>query len=187
MPPCPVLYISTSAALGGAELSLLQFLRHIDRDRFPPSVALPRGEDGPLQEELEKEGILPHHVPMAPLTRKGRGLRLVSSLVRLRRAGYAITATARYPLRKEPVSRAQVRVAETLARGESAALSPRTRRRKSRYTSSNGPRQKKTTAAVTRTQGIVRSAGAAAPAPGRQASPAASRAPGRKIASPQAA
>lgn len=41
--PTPVLYLSAATRLGGAEISLLTLLRHLDRDRFQALLACPPG------------------------------------------------------------------------------------------------------------------------------------------------
>jgi glycosyltransferase involved in cell wall biosynthesis len=50
-----ILYVSHSAQLYGAERSLLQLLRGLDRDRFSPVVVLP--QEGPLRQEIVDLGI----------------------------------------------------------------------------------------------------------------------------------
>jgi glycosyltransferase involved in cell wall biosynthesis len=50
-----ILYVSHSAQLYGAEQSLLQLLKGLDRDRFSPVVVLP--QEGPLKQSIVDLGI----------------------------------------------------------------------------------------------------------------------------------
>jgi glycosyltransferase involved in cell wall biosynthesis len=50
-----ILYVSTAAAVGGAEKSLLDLVDCLDRTRFEPVVALPG--DGTLEQELASRGV----------------------------------------------------------------------------------------------------------------------------------
>ena len=61
---CPILHVNDVSAIGGAENSLLQLLRGLDRREFEPIVALPRR--GPLSEEMGRLGV---PVFFAPMTR----------------------------------------------------------------------------------------------------------------------
>ena len=56
--PLTILFISHSSALYGAERSLLDLLKGLDRSRFTPVVALPA--EGPLAERLRENGIETH-------------------------------------------------------------------------------------------------------------------------------
>ncbi len=56
-----VLYLNPSAALGGAERSLLGLVTHLPKTRFRPVVAVPHS--GPLVEELLQRGIRTVCVP----------------------------------------------------------------------------------------------------------------------------
>jgi glycosyltransferase involved in cell wall biosynthesis len=53
--PVKVLWISCVGEKGGAEVYLLNFLRHLDRSRFSPAAALLR--PGPLQDDLVALGV----------------------------------------------------------------------------------------------------------------------------------
>jgi glycosyltransferase involved in cell wall biosynthesis len=73
-PPIPVLYASHEAELGGAERSLLELLRSLDRTRFTPHLA--GAAEGPLADAARKLGVAVHDVPMRfhGCVRKGIGL-----------------------------------------------------------------------------------------------------------------
>jgi len=58
MPKCNILYLHETSQLGGAENSLLELVRFIDRSRFRPFFALP--EPGPLVDELKNLGAEVH-------------------------------------------------------------------------------------------------------------------------------
>lgn len=51
----PILYIQGSAERAGAETMLLNLLRHLDRERFAPTVAFFAG--GPFRDEVESLGV----------------------------------------------------------------------------------------------------------------------------------
>jgi glycosyltransferase involved in cell wall biosynthesis len=58
-----ILYVGHTATPGGAEIALLNLLRHLDRGRFHPVVLL--GADGPLVGELRRAGVETHVLPLA--------------------------------------------------------------------------------------------------------------------------
>jgi glycosyltransferase involved in cell wall biosynthesis len=72
-----ILYLSHSAQLYGAEQSLLQLLKGLDRDRFSPVVALP--QEGPLKQYIADLSIPVEIVPSirAWLTRRAGIMRLL--------------------------------------------------------------------------------------------------------------
>lgn len=79
-PPLPVLFITTSMPIGGAETLLVNLVRRLDRNRFLPEVCCLK-ERGPLGEELAEE------VPVfSGLLRHKLDLRVLGRLVRLLRA-----------------------------------------------------------------------------------------------------
>lgn len=55
--PISVLFVGTTMATGGAEKVMATILRHLDRKRFAPELAL-------LRAEGEQMGLLPHDVPV---------------------------------------------------------------------------------------------------------------------------
>ena len=64
-PPIRLLFVSESAQRGGAEVTMLNILQKLDRNRFTPRVILL--EPGPLAEEVARL-----HVPVATLRRNHR-------------------------------------------------------------------------------------------------------------------
>jgi len=87
-----ILLLSAVGVLGGAERSLLQLVRALDRDRFRPIAALP---DGPLAAELRVAGA--QTVPIEPL-RLRRTLRpdaLASAGAGVARAAAGVARAAR--------------------------------------------------------------------------------------------
>jgi glycosyltransferase involved in cell wall biosynthesis len=87
--PASILVVSNhGAVVGGGELSLLDLLRGLDRDRWAPVLAVPEaGEVATRARELD----LPVHViPLPPLRRPGPGtVRSARALARLARAADA--------------------------------------------------------------------------------------------------
>ena len=63
-----VLYVSASSKLGGAERSLLELVRALDRGRVRPIVALPGA--GPLEAVLESAGVDVFRLPAVRLRRR---------------------------------------------------------------------------------------------------------------------
>ena len=57
-PVYKILYIDHTAQLSGAELALLNLIRHLDTSRFAPAVLL--FTDGPLADQLRRAGIPVH-------------------------------------------------------------------------------------------------------------------------------
>ena len=51
----PILLINSVAGLGGAELNLLDFVSHLDKEEFDPVVLL--GGDGPLKQRFQDIGV----------------------------------------------------------------------------------------------------------------------------------
>jgi glycosyltransferase involved in cell wall biosynthesis len=51
-----VLYLIVDLPVGGAEIHLLNLVRHLDRDRYSP-VVLCIGKNGPIGEEIAREGV----------------------------------------------------------------------------------------------------------------------------------
>lgn len=72
-----ILYLSHSAQIYGAEQSLLQLLKGLDRDRFSPVVVLP--QEGPLKQRIADLSIPVEIVPSirAWLTRRAGIMRLL--------------------------------------------------------------------------------------------------------------
>ncbi|MHB1025481.1 MAG: glycosyltransferase [Desulfobacteria bacterium] len=54
--PTRLLYLIVDLPVGGAEIQLLNLVRHLDRDRYSP-VVLCIGKNGPIGEEIAKEGV----------------------------------------------------------------------------------------------------------------------------------
>lgn len=75
-----ILYLSHSAQLYGAEQSLLQLLKGLDRDRFSPIVVLP--QEGPLKRYILDRGVPVEIVSSIKpwLTRRSGIVRLVNHL-----------------------------------------------------------------------------------------------------------
>ncbi len=87
--PASILVVSNhGAVVGGGELSLLDLLRGLDRDRWAPVLVVP--EDGEVATRGRDLDLPVHVIPLPPLRRPGPGsVRSVSALVRLSRAGDA--------------------------------------------------------------------------------------------------
>lgn len=85
--PARVLYLIIDLPVGGAEIQLLNLVRHLDRDRYDP-IILCIGKNGPIGEEIAREGI--------PVVELGR----------FRKGGIdrTIVKTLREFLRKERIS-----------------------------------------------------------------------------------
>jgi len=89
--PAPILVVSNhGAVVGGGELSLLDLLRGLDRERFAPVLAVP--EDGEVAMRARELDLPVHVVPLPPLRRPGPGaIRSAWALARLARtAGAAL-------------------------------------------------------------------------------------------------
>jgi len=87
--PAPILVVSNhGAVVGGGELSLLDLLRGLDRDRFAPVLAVP--EDGEVAMRSRELDLPVHVVPLPPLRRPGPGaIRSAWALAQLARAAEA--------------------------------------------------------------------------------------------------
>lgn len=76
------------AVVGGGELSLLDLLRGLDRDRWAPVLAVP--EDGEVATRARELDLPVHVIPLPPLRRPGPGtVRSARALARLARAADA--------------------------------------------------------------------------------------------------
>lgn len=53
-PPASILFIDSARGIGGAELSLIELVAHLDRDRFRPCFL---GSEGPLIEHFDRIGV----------------------------------------------------------------------------------------------------------------------------------
>src|SRR5690606_7139003 len=73
-------WISCVGEKGGAEVYLLNFLRHLDRSRFVPVVALLR--EGPFEADLREAGI---ETLVLPRHRMRNAIAVAGSILRLRR------------------------------------------------------------------------------------------------------
>ncbi len=75
-----ILYLNPSSGLGGAEKSLLDLLRHLNREKYHPIITCPT--HGKFVEELEKIGveteIIAYHQRILGLSRDGDNLHLFS-------------------------------------------------------------------------------------------------------------
>jgi len=76
--PARLLYLIVDLPVGGAEIQLLNLVRHLDRDRYSP-VVLCIGKNGPIGEEIAKEGV---PVTELGLLRRGGGDRRIVTLLR---------------------------------------------------------------------------------------------------------
>lgn len=76
--PARVLYLIVDLPLGGAEIHLLNLVRHLDRDRYSP-VVLCIGKNGPIGEEIAREGV---PVTELGLLRKGGSDRRIAKTLR---------------------------------------------------------------------------------------------------------
>jgi glycosyltransferase involved in cell wall biosynthesis len=76
--PARLLYLIVDLPVGGAEIHLLNLIRNLDRNRYSP-VVLCIGKNGPIGEEIEKEGV---PVTELGLLRKGGGGRSIVKLLR---------------------------------------------------------------------------------------------------------
>jgi len=74
--PARLLYLIVDLPVGGAEIHLLNLIKHLDRDRYSPTV-LCIGNNGPIGEEIAKEGV---PVTELGLLRKGGDPRIVKLL-----------------------------------------------------------------------------------------------------------
>ena len=77
-----VLYVSAVGVIGGAEQSLLQLVRALDRSHFEPLAAVPAG---PLAEALHAAGVQVFHVPPRRLRKTLCPAMLLATCARLTR------------------------------------------------------------------------------------------------------
>lgn len=84
--PASILVVSNHGGIvGGGELSLMDLLRGLDRDRWAPVLVVP--EEGDVAARARDLDLPVHVVPLPPLRRPGAAsIRSVGSLVRLARA-----------------------------------------------------------------------------------------------------
>ena len=84
--PASILVVSNHGAIvGGGELSLMDLLRGLDRDRWAPVLVVP--EEGDVAAQARDLDLPVHVVPLPPLRRPGAAsLRSASALIRLARA-----------------------------------------------------------------------------------------------------
>ena len=83
MAPRTVLYLHETARMAGAEQSLLQLARRIDRGRFEPLFILP--EEGPFSAALTQNAVETLFVRMPPVRRLAGVWQAVSSIARAAR------------------------------------------------------------------------------------------------------
>ncbi len=73
-----ILYLNPSSQLGGAEKSLLDLLKYLNREHYHPIISCPT--KGKFVKELRKIGveveIVPYHRRISELSREGNGLQL---------------------------------------------------------------------------------------------------------------
>ncbi len=87
MKPAKILYLSHTAALSGAELSLLSLMTSLDRSRFEPLALLP--EEGPFSRRIVSAGLDVEAHPLAPASVRSpggilRNSRLLRSIIQTR-------------------------------------------------------------------------------------------------------
>ncbi len=78
-----VLWISSVGEKGGAEVYMLNLLKHLDRTRFEPTVALLR--PGPLEADLRRTDVRVIHLPahrMRDVVRVGQTIQTLSARIR---------------------------------------------------------------------------------------------------------
>lgn len=99
MKPTPILFVDHTAALGGAEHSLLLILRHLDRAKWDIHIA---GVPGRLLEEAAQLNLTTHPLPLNRLRRSlrapldwWRGIQAVSQVARTINAQIIIANTIR--------------------------------------------------------------------------------------------
>ncbi len=76
MKSAKILFVNHTGKLGGAENGLLDIMKHLDRSRFTPLVAIPA--DGPLAQKLQGLDVETRIVPMIRFTRTMNPLTLLS-------------------------------------------------------------------------------------------------------------
>jgi glycosyltransferase involved in cell wall biosynthesis len=81
MPGTPVLVVDHATVLGGAEISLLTLLKHLDRDEILPHIAAPPGR---LADDARSLNVRVHDVPLQQLRgSRGASWRLARDVARL--------------------------------------------------------------------------------------------------------
>jgi len=115
--PVPILYLSAAGHLGGAELSLVELLRALDRDRYTPLLAVPQSGPEDLSQAARACGVDVHALPLDPVRRIGNPAALIKGLHGLRTAGRAVAALVRD-------TSAQIVHANTARAALSVALAP---------------------------------------------------------------
>ena len=88
-----ILYVSATGLVGGAERSLIELVRALDRERFRPCAALPG--PGPLSDELREAGAEVVHVPEVRIRRTRNPLRLARMGIGWLRAVRGVARAAR--------------------------------------------------------------------------------------------
>lgn len=104
----PILFLDHAPALGGAEVSLLLLLKHLNRDRWQPHLAC---TGGLLAEKAVALGVNVHTLPMPRLRRSSRalldwlkGVRSIARLVRHIGAYVMVANTVRVAFYAAPVA-----------------------------------------------------------------------------------
>ena len=83
--PITVLHIHNSRAIGGIELSLIGWLRHLDRERFRPELFCFEESDGaqkPFLEYLQQDGIPVHVLPWGLRKRAFSAVKILIGAIR---------------------------------------------------------------------------------------------------------
>jgi glycosyltransferase involved in cell wall biosynthesis len=88
-----ILFVNHVSRISGAERSLLDIVRHIDRSRFDPVVALPPG--GELTESLCQCGVRCFPIPLRRFRKTNNPWHLVVSLLNVVRVTYQLTQLIR--------------------------------------------------------------------------------------------
>ncbi len=91
-PALRVLYVHNTSRLGGAEYSLIDMLRAIDKRAIVPAIALP--SDGPLSELLFQMGVDVYFTPVAKPKRTPNPVHLLESYVGIARGIAGVTYAA---------------------------------------------------------------------------------------------
>lgn len=93
MAPYRILYVNHVARIGGAERSLVDLLRRLDRQRFEPVAVLPG--PGELADELAACGVPCHYLPLRRLRKTANPLRLLGVAANVVRVAHGLTALIR--------------------------------------------------------------------------------------------
>jgi len=91
--PARILFVNHVSRISGAERSLLDILRHIDRSRFEPIVALPPG--GELTEALRQCGVRCLPLPLRRICKTTNPWRLAVSLLNVVKVTVQLTRLIR--------------------------------------------------------------------------------------------